>query len=375
MIMPSNFGLTENPVDFSDELKLYVQNKFCSEQAKIHFTFEDEAYINSWENYCLKSTENGVFEIIKNCYPQFNFPIESGIDKSQVYVDAVLKGKTENIQLENNLKCKNLAGISLHIHKSIAGKVPVLTISDDQDFTEFVQCILYKNNPIFIPLSMGALLVNGINNWDRLRTLKKNWVENNPLGNWKEEFSKNVLSNPHLYKDKIIMLSTKPYSNVSASSLEISEVAWKSASHTIRLEHECTHLYTLKKYGCASNNLHDELIADYIGISKTFGSYNKLWMLTFMGLEEYPIYRRGARLENYLGSNGLSPENFEKIIVIIKNAIENISCFDTELGKIHSIKDQTGRIDALCETDLTKIADEKGANLLIQKYDEILLRN
>jgi hypothetical protein len=28
------------------------------------------------------------------------------------------------------------------------------------------------------------------------------------------------------------------------------------------------HLYTLQKYGIASNNLHDELIADYIEIVK-----------------------------------------------------------------------------------------------------------
>jgi hypothetical protein len=33
---------------------------------------------------------------------------------------------------------------------------------------------------------------------------------------------------------------------------------------SIREEHECTHLYTLKKYGVHQIVLHDELIADYI---------------------------------------------------------------------------------------------------------------
>lgn len=370
-ISPSHLRLKEDSGNLSDELNLYFQNKFCSNEIKKSTSFTDEPSINSWENYRLKSLEVGALQILKNCYPQFNFPIQAGIDKTQAYIDATLKGKIENIYLNSELKFNHPAGITIQIYESIAGKIPVLTISDDQDFIRIVQCILYKNNPTFVPLSMGATLVNGINNWDRLHTLKKNWIENNPIGNWNEEFSKNVLSNPHLFKDKIIILSTKPYSNVSASSLGLSETAWKSYSHSIRLEHECTHLYTLKKYGCASNNLHDELIADYIGIIKTIGSYHKTWMLTFMGLEDFPRYRKGARLENYLGNTGLSFENFEKLVVIIKNAIENIACFDAELGKIKSVQDQMCRIDALCETDLVKIASENGAHLLIQKFKDL----
>lgn len=370
-ISPSNLRLIEDSGHLSDELNLYFQNKFCSKETKRPSSFSDEPLLNSWENYRLKSLQVGAFQVLKNCYPQFNFPIETGIDKTQAYVDAVLKGKTESIHPDSELKLNHSAGITIQIHESIAGKIPVLTISDDQDFIRIIQCILYKNNPTFVPLSMGATLVNGINNWDRLLTLKSNWEEKNPIGNWSEEFSKNILPNPSLFKDKIIILSTKSYSNVSASSLNLSEDVWKTYSYSIRLEHECTHLYTLKKYGSATNNLHDELIADYIGISKTTGSYNKEWMLACMGLEEFPRYRKGARLENYLGDKNLSFDNFEKLIVVIKNAIDNIARFDSQLGKIDSDKDQMCRIDALCETNVLEIASENGANFLLQKYNEI----
>ena len=360
-------NISEN---LQDDLNLYFKNKFSSSN-KLPSFFTDDPSINSWKNYCKESIENGTFQVLKKCYPQLNFPISEGIHKTQAYNDVVLKGKTESIILQNTLILNNPEGIEISIYGSIAGRIPVVKVPDSQDFIQIIQCLLHKNNPNFVPLSMGACLVNGINNWDRIHTLQHNWIANNPIGNWSEEFSKNVLPNPTLFKDKIVILSTKPYSNVAASSLGLSEDLWKTYSYSIRLEHECTHLYTLKKYGFASNNLHDELIADYIGISKTIGSYNKAWMLTFMGLENYPIYRKGARLENYLGNSDLSFDNFEELILIIKNAIENIACFDAQLGKIDSDEDQICRMDVLCETHVLEIASANGADLLIQRYNEI----
>lgn len=360
----SNISFKEDRL--SDELNLYFKNKF-SPSDKRSSSFIDDPSIKLWKDYCKESTEQGTFQVLKKCYPQLNFPVTEGINKTQPYVDAVLKGKTGYINLENNLELNNPEGIEISIYESIAGKVPIIKVPDNQDFIQIIQCLLHKNNPTFVPLSMGACLINGINNWDRLHTLQHNWIANNPTGNWNEEFSKNVLSNPTLFKDKIITLSTKPYSNVAANILGLSEDVWKSYSYSIRLEHECTHLYTLKKYGFATNNLHDELIADYIGISKTIGSYKKEWMLTFMGLEDYPKYRKEARLENYLGNSDLSFNSFEELTTIIKNTIENIAYFDSQLGKIESDKDQICRIDALCETSVLEIASENGANLLIQK--------
>ncbi len=371
MIASSSYSaVLEEEFDVSGELKLYFENKFLSDK-KIASSFADEPYLKSWKSYCSEAEKVGVFQVLKACYPQLNFPIEEGINKTQDYIDVVLKGKTELINGQNYLQLNNSEGLEISIYESIAGNVPVLKIADNQDFIKIVQCLLHKNNPAAVPQSMGASLLNGINNWDRIHSLKKTWLANNPLGNWNQEFSSNILPNSDLYKDKIIMLSTKPYSNVPADKLGLTDEIWKSYSYSIRLEHECTHLYTLKKYGSATNNLHDELTADYIGISKTIGSYKKEWMLAFMGLEDYPNYRKGARLENYLGNTDLSFENFEQLTTIIKNAIENIAYFDAELGSINSDKDQMARMDALCEVSVLEIASEYGADLLLEKYERL----
>ena len=95
-------------------------------------------------------------------------------------------------------------------------------------------------------------------------------------------------------------------------------------------------------------------------------------MLAFMGLEDYPAYRKGARLENYLGDANLTAEQFGQLITVIKSAIESIACFDTALGTIHSAHDQVCRMDALCTTDLLDIASANGSTLLLQKYEELI---
>ncbi|WP_163407280.1 DUF7005 family protein [Flavobacterium ajazii] len=353
-------------LEVSGNLKEYLFNKFDSSKKN---SFSKEFDVEFWENCFKKDNSENTFDTLKRCYPQLNFPIETGIEKSEIYKDFVLRGKIDCSNLKTSLELIDPKNIKFEINDSIAGKVPLLTISNEEDFIKIIQSLLHKNNPVEIPLSMGAVLINGINNWEKLNVLKENWMGNNPLGNWNAEFS-NVIRNTSLYKDQLIVLSTKPYSNVPANQLGLPYDLWISHSVSIRREHEFTHLYTLKKHGLASNNLHDELIADYIGIIKTIGYYDKTWMLNFMGLEKYPKYRKGARLENYVKESKLSEDDFKQLTTIVKNAIETINAFDKNLGKLNSDKDQICRMDALCETGLMELASQDGNASLLEKYYE-----
>jgi hypothetical protein len=352
----------EFSLNLSHALKEYLLNKFDNKQP-----LSEESKNEFWDDYSKNNTNENIFDLLKRCYPQLNLPIETGIEKSELYKEFVLKGKIDFTSLPAALELIDSKNIKFENNTCLAGKIPVLTISNKEDFVKIIQSLLHKNNPVEVPQSMGAVLINGVNNWERIKILKSQWQAKNPSGNWNQEFS-NVILNKSLYKDKLIILSSKPYSNVAAKQLGLTEDIWISYSVSIRKEHEFTHLYTLKRYGHASNNLHDELIADYIGIIKTIGYYDKTWMLHFMGLEEYPKYRRGARLENYVKDNRLSREDFRQLIKIVKNAIEIISLFDKHLGKLNSDKDQVCRVDALCETGLIELASQNGAVLLLEKY-------
>ena len=355
---------------YSKELEEYLRNKFLS-SAKTpnnRNTYADKEYVETWQSYIDESNKAGALEVLKKCYPQLKFPIEKDIDKTEEYRNFVFKGRTTNAFSNEEIGLNNAEGIEIKLHESIAGKIPVLIIPNDIDFVKIIQSLVHRNNPVQIPDPMGAAVLNGINNWYRLHKLSSAWLKNNPLGNWPQEFTKNIKPYPSLFKDRLIVLSRKPYSNIPAKDLNLLEESWRKYSLEIRLEHECTHLYTLQKFGVMNNNLHDELIADYIGICKALGSFNKSWLLHFMGLENYPVYRKGARLENYVKNSTITGKSFEQLIAIMKNGIENIYEFDQYLGSIKSDIDKQCRIDSLCKISLLEIASENGTKILIEKY-------
>lgn len=72
------------------------------------------------------------------------------------------------------------------------------------------------------------------------------------------------------------------------------------------------------------NNMRDELIADYQGIvAANGGRYRADWFLRFIGLEAFPEYRQGGRLQNYRGQPPLSDGAFKILQVLVKDAAEN----------------------------------------------------
>lgn len=355
---------------YSKELKEYLGNSFlASNCSPIKNDYSEKKSIEAWKRYIKESESTGVYKVLKKCYPQLNFPIKKDINKTEEYINTVLKGKDTINYYDDGVILNNAKGIKLELYGSLAGKVPVIIIPDDTDFVSLIQAFAYRNNPEPIPESMGASFINGIVNWDKIKTMKNSWISNNPFGNWAREFNENLKPYPSLYKDGLVILSTKPYSNITANELNLSEELWRAYSLIIRREHECTHLYTYKRFGVMNNNLHDELIADYMGICKALGSFNKKWLLKFMGLENYPLYSKGARLENYIHNSNISGKCFEQLITIIKNAIENIDKLDLHIRNSSSEISKYHILNSMCMTDLIEMASGKGVETLIKNLN------
>ena len=161
-------------------------------------------------------------------------------------------------------------GVRLEIFASFAGGIPIIYADDPRDFESLVTNIVYKGTRPANIEKTGASFVSG-------RTAR------------------------------FIILSAKPYSNVPAEELGLSTEAWAEKSMLIRRSHECTHFYTKQTYGISNNILHDELMADFIGIYETFGFYKAEWFLRFMGI----IEGSGSRFLVY--TNGL-PEKVRKAV-------------------------------------------------------------
>ena len=269
-----------------EELLIYCENKFVS-QNQVQDYSQNNEFVKTWENYYCESQEIGVFKTLKKYLVQFQFPVEENISKTLDYKNVTLRGKPK--QSKTNLELNQPDQITLEIYdKPVIGKVPVITVSNNKDFNTVICALSNKNEPKKIPSSMGASFIKGINNWDRIGRLKSTWLNENSSSTWNKFFKENIIPKPYLYKDNLIVLSTKKYSGIESIHIGVSENNWKNLSLIIRREHECAHLFTLQYYGCMANNIHDEIIADYAGITKATDRFNKEWFLYLYGIRKLP---------------------------------------------------------------------------------------
>ncbi|MEH2179227.1 MAG: hypothetical protein V7K56_08765 [Nostoc sp.] len=362
----------------TEELLTHNQNIFDHSFLKlpIKFPLAPEPHVAVWEEYAAIAKEVGVFEALSSRLVQLQFPILEGINQTEAYRSATRKGVTVDGMVEaTGLILQQPEQLQLMLHQSLAGVIPVLLTKNREDFVSLVQALTMRNEPKSVPASMGACMITGFNNWDRIRQYRQQWsaknFDNCSQSSWLEEFQR-LIPQKQLYQDRLIILSDGFYSNVSASDIGLSEVEWRRLSITIRLEHECTHYFTQRLFGSMRNNLLDELIADYIGIVAAVGNYRADWFLRFLGLESFPDYREGGRLQNYRGKPPLSDDAFKILQALVKSAAENLERFDTQYGgKLRTLNSQPIMLIALTYLTLEELADSEAHSYIQKILDQL----
>merc|ERR1711916_277350 len=93
----------------------------------------------------------------------------------------------------------------------------------------------------------------------------------------------------------------------------------------IRRYHELTHHFTKRVLGSMNNNILDEIICDYVGMVSAVDDFVLDWFLRFLGLEDFPTYREGGRLQNYVGDMPKAP--FSVLQKLAYEAILKIKLF------------------------------------------------
>ncbi len=340
------------------ELLQYNASRFDHSllNAAVSLPLADELFAEVWDAYVREAEEKGVYHTLQERLVQFAFPIQEGISQSDAYRAVTLRGEDVSVYIEaTGLALNHPESMKLFLHPTVAGRIPVIVISDRSDFVSLVQAISCRNEPKNVPPSMGACMVQGYNNWGRIWQAKTAWLRLNPAGDWSAEFF-DFKEKKELYRDRLILLSEGAYSGVNAASPGIDEEEWLKKSLTIRLEHECTHYVTRRLLGSMQNNLFDELLADYRGIVAAFGEYRAAWFLTFMGLELYPEYR-GGRLENYRGEPPLSTGALSILRALVYKAATNLEAIERSIvGTLKDMDDRTLVVLALARMTLEELA-------------------
>lgn len=347
----------------ADELIQYTENQFRLPSVLPDFPLPDETFVGVWRNYAELTTDAGSIEPLRTKLVQLAFPVQRGMSEDLSYQAATRKGILPENPLETGAFLRRADRCRLSIHDSFAGGIAVITADEREDFETLVRVFTCRNEPREIPLSMGATMISGYNNWDRIRLLKERFFEEGGSAQeWSTEFSK-VKESRHLYQDRFILLSNGAYSGVDASSLGLERANWIALSRIIRLEHEYAHYFTRRVFGSMQNNLLDEILADYAGLRCAFNSFNSEYMLHFLGLERFPEYREGGRLQNYRGTPPLSTGAYEVLRHVVRQAIKSVQDFDDDCGPSCSVPKAI-----LCIASMTLDELAGGSGTLAQRY-------
>lgn len=357
-------------IEVVSELLEYNRNHFSQYEKNrpSNFPLKDELYIEAWSRYIQESAQKTVLPILQQVLVQLNFPIQSGISQHPDYLKATRQGFPPSSFAPTTII--EPEALQIYLYPSLAGSIPIIQTTNRIDFETLVQAITKKNEPTHIPDTMGACIVAGYNNWDRIRQLREIWHHENPEADetaWGAEFYWRIKPFPALYQDTFVLLSSGPYSNIQNETLQLPSSDWATISNQIRLEHEATHYLTHRLFHSMRNNVLDELIADYRGILLASGDYHAHWFLTFMGLENYPVYRTGGRLENYRGTPPLSDEAFSLLQLLLYRAAHNLEQFHRRYCINHTIpQEQAKFILALTQLTIEELASGEAENYILK---------
>jgi len=349
-----------------ERLSFLLENFFDHTRVKRwkEIPLQDDLFVQDWEEYIKDISQQGFLVSLQQRLVQLNFPVREGIGQSSNYQRATRRGADTSAMPEaTGVELVDPGSIEVYLYQTLAGRIPVMQVRNRIDFETLVRVFAHRNEPVVIPPSMGACMIKGYNNWDRVKKYKEKWHSDNGYKEnsdllWKLEFEK-MKSQTEFYRDTFLILSDKEYSNVPAEMLGISGDEWRRLSLLIRREHEATHYCTLRFWGSARNHLLDEMIADYMGLVAATGRYRAQWFLCFMGLEDYPAYRTGGRLANYLINRELSGEAFKELQSYINNAARNLEIFsDKYASVVYQGEGKYQMLLAMSKMNLIELASE-----------------
>lgn len=357
----------------ADELLAYGESPFAAADAAAGpWPLPDEPFVSAWEDYAGEALRRGAATVLSEVLPQLRFPIEAGISATDAYRGATLRG-AEGGHPGGGVRWADPDGIRLFLHPTPAGRLPVVVSRSREDFVALVRALTRKNEPDEIPASMGACIVGGYNNWDRVARLRRAWEAQNPAaaaaGGWAGTFREAIVPRRELYQDRFVLLSSGPYSAVPASALGMDEDAWRAKSVAIRLDHECAHYFTRRVWGSMRNALHDELIADYHGVRSCEGRFRADWLLRFLGAEDPSGYREGGRLQNYRGTPPLSDGAFRVLVAMVRSAAAHLEAIDGLRPRGAADAEETARaLSALAGMTVEELAGPGAAERFAEAY-------
>ena len=238
-----------------------------------------------------------IIEQLAQRYPQLLMPLGLDTKDSPMYRAAVLRGEAvEGVEFAVSGR------VELESCVTPAGEVEVLWLEARADFEHALRCLAYRCEPREILPSVGAGLVSGLNNWEKLRAHKREHLAAGGR-DWAAEFRR-FTARKENYQDTLILLSHGYYSAVPPEELGLTEEVWLEKSLALRKYHELTHFVCRRLWPERKSVLRDEIYADCIGLIAAFGVYEPELAARLMGIENGRCLPQG-RMRHYVNQEEL----------------------------------------------------------------------
>ena len=366
-----------------DELLAYSESGFdpAGLATPVTHPLADEPFAATWQRFARNAETAGAASILTHNLVQLRFPIEAGMSEREEYREATRRGVLPDAVAFPAPPFRDPDGVSIALHATPAGRLPIIYTRARADFEFLVRALTRRNEPVPIPVSMGACIVGGYTNWTRVAEHRETWTRAQRASGaaaddaaWSRELGR-IMPHRELYQDRFVIVSDGPYSGTPAEELGLADAEWRARSLVIRVEHECAHYYTRRVLGSMRNSLLDELVADYCGIVAAAGRFVPDWLLRFMGVEARTVARTG-RLENYRGTPPLGDDAFAVLAELVRRSVCSLARFDVLVRArraSHDVQrshDEVARaIRAIAGLGLEPLTEPGAERALLELYD------
>ena len=246
-------------------------------------------------------------------YPQLLFPITPGISKTAEFRNAIYFGKPYSGQLDFTMSQKD----RFLCVDTAAGPAEVLLLHNRRDFERCFCALANRCEPKNIPPSVGACMISGLLNQEKVRQYGKHEEKSDLLSFLKPTFDQACY-------DKLILLSSGYYSGITPEEAGFSDSEWIEKSITIRMYHEITHFVCRTLYPKDISVIRDEVFADMIGIVAAFGYYDTHMANLFLGIDG-ANFRENGRIHYYIKDRDADSvlEEVKKWISLLEQTANN----------------------------------------------------
>jgi hypothetical protein len=227
----------------------------------------------SWWHQLIVDAPSGVLqgeplvETLQSALPQLRLPQVTGISRSELYRQLVLRGEEgTSVALQAvgpEPVWQQIGSLRLSLAPHPCGAMPVLLTPNGSDFCLLVRALAHRCEPVALAHGVHAQAVSGLIHWGLIRRF-------GPKS-----------------RAQLILLHEAPYGSVAAQHVPglPSHESWLEASTALRLDHELTHLATKRLLGEMRLNLLDELVADCMGMVSALGLFDAQLFGRCLGLD------------------------------------------------------------------------------------------